>query len=89
MFATLREKFKGWKTIWWNGLLVVGGIVATIILALNEDQISALLPDPWKPFAPLIVTIIGLVGGGLRMITTGPVGSKGDEAPDADTKAGD
>jgi hypothetical protein len=25
----------------------------------------------------------------LRLITTGPVGAKGDDEPDADTKAGD
>lgn len=93
MFAKLREKLKGWKTIIWARMLVVLGLVAGVLVPLlqvvNGDQIGFFIPPKYTPFIPLIAAVIGLVTEWLRRVTTGPVGAKGDEAPAPDVKAGD
>jgi hypothetical protein len=93
MFAALREKLKGWKTIIWaDFLMIIGfacGIIVPILDALNIAQIGAIVPDKFVTFSPLILVIIGQITKSLRKVTTGPVGAKGDEAPAPDVKAGD
>lgn len=89
VFAKLRFKLEGWKTIIWARALVLVGVAVTLLSVMTGDQVSALLPDRWKPFAPMVLTVIGIVTEALRRVTTGPVGSKGDEAPAPDVKAGD
>ncbi len=91
MWETFKEKIKGWKTMIWSGFLVLLGLVATALSALNGDMIASLLPDKYKIFVPLLLSVVGAVTGTLRVITTGPVGVKGDEEPDpaANVKAGD
>lgn len=93
MYAAIREKLKGWKTIIWSRALVVVGVVAGFVIPmlqmLTSEQISSLLPPHLVPWAPLILVAIGGVTEWLRRSTTGPVGSKGDEPATPETKAGD
>lgn len=86
MFEKIREKLKGWKTV------IVGAFVG-VPLALLElmEQLkvidpASVLPEPWGQRVALGLSITMIV---LRIITTGPVGAKGDEAPPPDVKAGD
>ena len=78
MWAALVTKIKGWKTLIWSGILVALGAIGTIMAAFNGDMVAALLPDKYKPFAPMVLMLIGAITGGLRLITTGPVGDKGN-----------
>lgn len=93
MFAGLREKIKGWKTIIWARALMVMGLVAggvlPILQLIDGSQIGVFIPPKYTPFIPLIVAVIGMVTEWLRRLTTGPVGSKGEQAPAPQTKAGD
>jgi hypothetical protein len=93
MFAKLREKLKGYKTVIWSYILmVVGGVLGIglpLLDALDITQINAIIPQKYVPFAPLVLIFIGQVTKMLRQATTGPVGAKGDEAPTANVKAGD
>jgi len=86
MWNSFKEKLKGWKTIVFNAL--VGAPVA--LLALLDEfkavDLSSILSPQW---AARIVTLMAIAGILLRLVTTGPVGSKGDEAPPPETKAGD
>jgi hypothetical protein len=93
MFASIREKIKGWKTIIWSyALMAVGvvlGIVVPVLDALDVTYINLVIPQKYVPFAPLILIVIGQVTKMLRLATTGPVGAKGDATPTANAKAGD
>lgn len=93
MFAKLRERMKGWKTIIWSDFLIALGVFCGVIIplldALDIAQIGALVPDKLVKFSPLILVIIGQITKSLRKVTTGPVGAKGDESPTADVRAGD
>jgi len=85
-FAELRERAKGWRTI------IIGAIVASplaLLQLLEQFRLvdpAAVLPPPWGPRLALGVAIAMIL---LRLVTTGPVGSKGDDEPTDDTKAGD
>ncbi len=82
----LLEKLKGWKTV------IVGAVFAApLALVQIGEQLSlidpaAILPEPWGQRVTLVLAVIMIL---LRLVTTGPVGSKGDEEPDQDMKAGD
>ena len=86
MLAALKEKLRGWKTIIWNGFVAV-----TPLALVSLDKLAAVDLTPYMtPWAGIAAGfVISAVGVWLRYITTGPVGSKGDEAPDPDVKAGD
>ena len=60
--------FKGWRTLAANGLIVFAGVLAYLDAAGLRD----LLPPKyaWVPIA------LGALNVALRVITTGPVGSK-------------
>ncbi len=83
--AWLRERAKGWKTV------IVGVVVAAPLTLLQiGEQLSlvnpaTVLPEPWGQRVTLALAVVMIL---LRLITTGPVGSKGEEEPD-NTKAGD
>jgi hypothetical protein len=79
MFAKIREKIKGWKTIIWARSLILVGVLIAVLSALTGDQVAALVPDKFKPFAPLLLVVIGLITEGLRRVTTGPVGAKASD----------
>ena len=85
-FAWLRERLKGWKTV------IIGSAAAAPLALLQiAEQLSlvdpkTILPDPWGQRLSLALAIAMIL---LRLITTGPVGAKGDQEPDQQTKAGD
>lgn len=82
----IRERTKGYRTIVWNGFVAAIPTLLYVLDKLQALDMSAFL----SPGGVAISGIgIGLVGMWLRAITTGPVGSKGDEAPAPETKAGD
>ena len=78
MWAAFVDSIKGWKTIIWSGFLVVIGIIGTAMAALNGDMVAVILPDKYKPFIPVILVVIGSITASLRIVTTGPVGNKGN-----------
>jgi predicted cobalt transporter CbtA len=86
MFAKLRQRLKGWKTILWNGFL---GFAPAILVGLDKIQAIDLTQHMTWWMAIIVGVLVGGIGTLLRYITTGPVGSKGDEAPAQETKAGD
>jgi drug/metabolite transporter (DMT)-like permease len=81
MFTSFLERVKGWKTIIFARALVLLGVLLTVLSALTGDEIGAMLPDKYRPFAPLVLALVGVVTEGLRRVTDGPVGAKGDEVP--------
>lgn len=82
----LAEKIKGYRTIIWNALVAMCPVLLTAL-----DKLQAL--DLTQYLTPTNAIIAGLVIGGvgiwLRTITTGPVGSKGEDEPTPETKSGD
>lgn len=85
-FNAVREILKGWKTV------IIGAVVG-LPLALLEiaEQLrvvdpASILPEPWGQRVGLALAVTMIL---LRLVTTGPVGSKGDVEPTEDTKAGD
>lgn len=85
-FAAFREHLKGYKTIVWNGFL---GFAPVLLVGLDKLQAIDLSQYMTWWMAICVGVLVGGVGTFLRYITTGPVGSKGDEAPAPETKAGD
>lgn len=86
MFAKLRERLKGYKTVVWNAFL---GLAPTLFIALDKLQAIDLSQHMTWYMAIVVGVVIGGVGTFLRWMTTGPIGAKGDEAPAPDVKAGD
>ena len=86
LWASFREKLKGYKTIVWNVFL---GVLPVLLVALDKLQALDLTPymTPWAAVG--VGFIVSSVGVYLRYISVGPVGSKGDEQPPAELKAGD
>lgn len=93
MWAKIKFKLLGWKTIIWSDFLIAVGLLTGLLLpvldAFDVTSIGALIPQKFAPFAPLVIALIGQVTKMLRKVTTGPVGSKGDETPPQNVKAGD
>ncbi len=93
MFAAIREKLKGYRTIIFSWILItlgtVFGVILPVLEALNVTYLNLVIPPEYVPFAPLLLIVIGEIVKKLRKATTGPVGSKGEAAPAANVKAGD
>lgn len=87
IFACLRSRLLGWKTIVWNIFLAVTPAIAVTLQKLDAID--------WSQYvgafgAIFIGFLIGAIGIWLRYISVGPIGSKGTEEPsDPDVKAGD
>ena len=60
--------FKGWRTLAANGLIVLAGVLAYLDAAGLRDLLPARYA--WVPIA------LGALNVALRVITTGPIGSK-------------
>ena len=73
---SIRTTIKGWKTMSFSAFLVILGVVGTVAMSINSEMLTSILPDKYKPFAPLILSLIGAVVAALRMVTTGPIGEK-------------
>jgi hypothetical protein len=72
--ASLREKkgvnsMKGWRTLAINAAVILGGVLAYLDTAGLRDVLPARYA--WVPIA------LGAANVALRLITTGPAGSKG------------
>jgi hypothetical protein len=85
-FDALREKAKGWKTVIVGAFFGLPLLLAQILSALSLVDLTTILPEPWGARLALTVSLAMIF---MRFTVTGPVGAKGDEKPDADTKAGD
>jgi len=85
-FGLLREKAKGWKTVIVGAIVGLPLVLIEIIEQFSMVDPASILPEPWGQRVALALSIAMIL---LRLITTGPVGAKGDEEPDPDVKAGD
>jgi len=93
MFATLREKLKGWKTMIAAALWGAAGFIvefhdqAIVWIGGAGVDWKTLIPAHWLPY---IMIGSAVLFGYLRWITTGPVGSKSEKEPAPQSvKAGD
>lgn len=82
----LRERLKGWKTIILGATAAAPLALLELVEQLKLADPSSFLPEPWGQRIALGLAIAMIL---LRLITTGPVGSKGEEEPDQDLKAGE
>jgi hypothetical protein len=82
MLTKIRQKLKGWKTVVVNALV---GLPASLLFLYEQFQgvdVTPLIPEKYAAAAVACMAIVGVL---LRIITTGPIGRKGE--PNA--KAGD
>lgn len=86
MFAKLRERLKGWKTIIINAMAGLPAALYGLYLEFSTVDITPVIPQKYAAATIAVWAVLGVV---LRIITTGPVGSKGEAAPAPQTKAGD
>ena len=66
-------KLKGYKTIIVNALLGLPAALYTLYLALSGIDFTPVIPAKYVTVFALCWSVLGIV---LRLITTGPVGSK-------------
>jgi hypothetical protein len=81
MLDKIRAKLKGWRTVIVNALV---GLPASLLFLYEQFQgvdITPLIPAKYAAAAVAGMAVLGVV---LRIITTGPIGHKGD----GDQKAG-
>jgi hypothetical protein len=92
MWATLKLRLKGWKTV--AAAALYGG--AGVVLELHDtvaDMLNTSGVD-WKQavdpkYVSWLLIGTGIMFGLLRILTRGPVGHKGDAEPAPNAKAGD
>ena len=82
----LWEKAKGWKTVIVGAVVGLPLVLLEIVEQFHLVDPASMLPEPWGQRVALVLAVAMIL---LRLITTGPVGAKGDEQPDPDVKAGD
>ena len=76
------EKLKGWRTIIFNSLCSIGGIIESIGYFMQELADAGVLEAPlWKPIIPaewwpFMLVAFGLINKYLRKKTTTPIGKK-------------
>jgi hypothetical protein len=86
MWASLKLRLKGWKTVVVNAVV---GLPASLLFLFEQFQgvdVTPLIPEKYAAAAVAGMAVLGVV---LRIITTGPIGHKGDASPAPGTKAGD
>jgi hypothetical protein len=86
MFARIRETLKGWKTVIVNAAVGLPAGLYTLYLALAEVNFTPVIPAQYVAGFMVFWAVLGIL---LRLVTTGPVGSKGEEPATPATKAGD
>jgi hypothetical protein len=84
--AKVRDWLKGWKTVIINAIIGLPAALLAIYDQFASVDITPLIP---AQYAAVVVAAMALLGVVLRIITTGPVGSKGSQTPPPSTKAGD
>lgn len=65
-------RLKGVRTFIFSAICILAGIAATLLMVIDASMVEVFLPEAYRPFAPLVVTILGLISGWLRMITNTP-----------------
>jgi hypothetical protein len=85
MLAAFRQKLKGWKTVIANAMTGFPAALYGLYLEFQAVDFTPVIPTKYVALAVVGMSVLGVI---LRLITTGPVGSKGD-APLANVKAGD
>ncbi len=86
MFASLRERLKGWKTVWVNSIVGVPSTLLFLWTEFSSVDFTPLIPAKYVALFLVLNSVLGVI---LRICTTGPVGSKGTQEPTANVKAGD
>ncbi len=86
MFAAIRQKLKGWKTVIANALIGVPAALYTLWQEFSTVDFTPVIPAKYAAAAVVGMSVMGVV---LRLVTTGPTGSKGDQPATPATKAGD
>ncbi len=86
MFAKLRERLKGWKTIIANVMVGLPAAALYLYTEFGNIDFTAVIP---AQYVGLFVFCNAVLGVFLRFITTGPVGSKSELVPPIPLKAGD
>ncbi len=86
MWAKLRERLRGWKTVWANSIVGVPSLLYATYLELQTVDFTPVIPAKYVAMFMVGWALVGIV---LRVITKGPVGAKGEHEPDRDAKAGD
>jgi hypothetical protein len=75
MWALLKTKLKGWKTVIVDAIV---GLPAPLLFLYEQFQgvdVTPLIPEKYAAAVPGM-TVLGVM---LRIITTGPIGRKGDQ----------
>ncbi|MFN3349635.1 glycoside hydrolase family 108 protein [Pseudorhodoplanes sp.] len=73
VFASVRDRLKGWRTLIFGGAVTLAGATLDLLDAFQFVDIAPLLPPE---HALKIIAAIGIVTVALRLVTTGRVGSK-------------
>lgn len=86
MFAAIRIKLKGYKTIIANAVVGLPASALYVYTQFSTVDVTPVLPAKYVAAFIVANAVLGIV---LRLVTTGPVGSKGDEPATPAIKAGD
>lgn len=86
MFSRITEKLKGWKTIIVNAITGLPAAIYVLYLQFETVDFTPVIPQKYAAYFVVGMSVLGIL---LRLITTGPVGSKGEVAATPQTKAGD
>lgn len=86
MFAAIRQRLKGWKTVVANALLGIPSGSYYIYMEFQGVDVTPLIPAKYVGAAVACMAVLGVI---LRIITTGPLGHKGNAEPGPNVKAGD
>lgn len=86
MWASIKLRLKGWKTIVANAIAGLPAALYGLYLEFQSVDFTPVIPTKYAAAVVVGMSILGIV---LRLITTGPVGAKGSADPAPNTKAGD
>lgn len=86
MFETIRVKLEGWKTILFHSAAGLPAALYGLYLEFQSVDFTPVIPEKYLALVIFGMSVAGIL---LRLITTGPVGSKGTKDPSPSVKAGD
>lgn len=87
MFASLRQHLLGWKTLLANAVVGLPAAVYGLYLEFSTVDFTPVIPQKYVAAFLVANAVLGVI---LRVITTGPVGSKSEMVPAPQSvKAGD
>jgi hypothetical protein len=73
MFAALREKLKGYKTIIANAVVGLPAGALYVYTQFSTVDVTPVIPAKYVAIFVVCNAVLGVI---LRIVTTGPVGSK-------------